>query len=143
MCNQNEWIVREAFLAYDRGDIGRMMQFVDPDLEWTFLDPGQEDSQPQVRHGREELEKAMRQLADLGLRTQLEGVVAAGDRVILVTRTPGIDDYRHRHADDPTYDVLTVRDGLIVGLRTCRDHEEARSLAGIAWTTAQLWWRDG
>jgi hypothetical protein len=27
MCNQNEWIVREAFLAYDRGDVTRMMDF--------------------------------------------------------------------------------------------------------------------
>jgi len=131
MCNQNEWIVREAFLAYDRGDIGRMMEFVDPDLEWTYLELGPEDPQPQVRHGREELEKALRQLAEQGLRTQLEGVVAAGDRVILVTRTPGIDEYRHPHVDDQHYDVLTVRDGLIVGLRTCRDHAEARSLAGI------------
>jgi ketosteroid isomerase-like protein len=40
MCNQNEWIVREAFLAYERGDVARMMDFVDPDLEWTYLDPG-------------------------------------------------------------------------------------------------------
>ncbi len=33
MCNLNEWIVREAFLAYDRGDIAAMMDFVDPGLE--------------------------------------------------------------------------------------------------------------
>jgi len=43
MCNQNEWIVREAFLAYQRGDVARMMDFVDQDLEWTYLDPGQDD----------------------------------------------------------------------------------------------------
>jgi hypothetical protein len=46
-------------------------------------------------------------------------------------RTPGIDRYRHRDADDRTYDVVTVRDGLIVELRTCRDRGEALSLAGI------------
>lgn len=132
MCNQNEWIVREAFLAYDRGDIARMMEFVHPGLEWTYLDPGSEDSQPQVRHGREELEKAVRQLADRGLRAQLEAVVAAGDRVILVVQTPGLDEYRNRQAGDWTYDVVTVRDGMIVELRACRDHAEARSLAGIA-----------
>ena len=44
--NQNEWIVREAFLAYDRGDVARMMDFVDPELEWTSIDPGLEDPQP-------------------------------------------------------------------------------------------------
>jgi ketosteroid isomerase-like protein len=131
MCNQNEWIVREAFLAYDRGDVARMMDFVDPDLEWTYLDPGLEDPQPQICHGREELEKALRRLADLGLRTELEAVVAAGDRVMLVMRTPGVDEYRHRQADDRTYNVVTVRDGLIVGLHACHDRGEARSLAGI------------
>jgi hypothetical protein len=29
MCNLNEWIVREAFLAYDRGDVAAMMDLVD------------------------------------------------------------------------------------------------------------------
>ena len=132
MCNQNEWIVREAFLAYDRGDITRMMEFVHPGLEWTFLDPGADDSQPQVRRGREELEKALLQLADRGLRPQLEAVVAAGDRVLLVVQTPGLNEHRNRQAGDRTYDVVTVRDGLIVELRACRDRNEARSLAGIA-----------
>jgi ketosteroid isomerase-like protein len=131
MCNQNEWIVREAFLAFDRGDIARTMSFVDPDLEWTYLDPHSEDLQLQTRHGRGELEKALRRQAELGLRAQLEAVVAAGDRVILVMQTPGIDEYRLRQADDRTYDVVTVRDGLIVEVRACRDHDEARSLAGI------------
>jgi len=131
MCNQNEWIVREAFLAYERGDVARMMDFVDPDLEWTYLDPAHEDPQPQTCRGREELEKALRRHADLGLRAELEAVVASGDRVMLVMRTPGVDEYMHRQADDRTYDVVTVRDGLIVGLQACRDRGEARSLAGI------------
>jgi ketosteroid isomerase-like protein len=132
MCNQNEWIVREAFLAYDRGDVARMMEFVDPDLEWTYLDPGLEDPQPQVCHGREELEKALRRQAGLGLKAEVEEVVAVGDQVMLVMRTPGVGQYRHRNADDRSYDVLTVRDGLIVGLHACRDRTEARSLAGIS-----------
>jgi ketosteroid isomerase-like protein len=132
MCNQNEWIVREAFRAYDRGDLARMMDFVDPDLDWTYLDPGLPDPQPQTCHGRGELEKALRRQAELGLRAQLEEVIAAGDQVLLVMRTPGVDKYRQRQADDRSYDVVTLRDGLIVGLRACRDRSEARSLAGIS-----------
>jgi ketosteroid isomerase-like protein len=131
MCNQSEWIVREAFLAYDQGDVARMMNFVDPDLEWTYLDPAFEDPQPQICRGREELEKSLRRLADRGLRAELEQVIAVGDKVILVMRTPGIDQYRHHQADDRTYDVVTIRDGRIVGLQACRDHAEARSLIGI------------
>jgi ketosteroid isomerase-like protein len=129
MCNENEWIVREAFLAYDRGDVRRMMDFVDPDLVWTHPDP---DLGNPKSDGREELAKALRRQADLGLRAELEEVVAAGDQVIVVMRTPGVDQYRHREqADDRTYDVITVRGGLIVGLRACRDRGEARAIAGI------------
>jgi ketosteroid isomerase-like protein len=131
MCNENEWIVREAFLAYDRGDFARMMDFVDPGLQWIHLDPGLPDPQPRVRGGREELEKALRQQAELGLRSELEEVVAAGDQVILVMHTPGLDKYLGRQADDRTYDVVTVRDGRIAELHACRDHSEARTLAGI------------
>jgi ketosteroid isomerase-like protein len=131
MCNQNEWVVREAFMAYDRGDVARMMDFVDPCLEWTYLDRSLEDPQPRVCHGRDELDRILRRLADAGLQANLEQVVAAGENVILVMRTPGLDQHRHQQAGDRTYDVVTVRNGLITGLRACRDHGEARSLAGI------------
>ena len=132
MCNQNEWIVREAFLAYDRGDVAGMLNFVDPGLEWTYFDPGLGDPRPQVCHGRDELEQVLRLQAQRGLRSELEEVVATGDQVILVMRTPGLDRFRQRQGDDRTYDVVTVRDGRIVGLHACRDHGEARSLAGIS-----------
>ncbi len=132
MCNENEWIVRKAFLAYDRGDFARMMDFHDPALRWTYFDPRLADPSPQVCTGREELEKALHRLARLGLRTELEEVVAAGDQVILVMRTPGLSRYLSGLPDDRTYDVLTVRDGRIVALHGCRDHGEARLLAGIS-----------
>src|SRR5215470_16434253 len=80
MCNQNEWIVREAFLAYDRGDVTRMMDFVDPEVDWTYRDPELADSEPQLCHGRGELEKALRRQAGRRLRAQLEEVIAAADR---------------------------------------------------------------
>lgn len=131
MCNQSEWIVREAFLAYDRGDVARMMEFVDPDLEWTYLDPSLADPRPLICRGRGELGKALLRQAERGLRAEVEQVIAAGEKVILVMRTPGVDQYRHRQTDDRTYDVITVRDGMIVELHACRDRGEARSLAGI------------
>jgi ketosteroid isomerase-like protein len=132
MCNQNEWIVREAFLAYSRGDVPRMMDFVDPDLEWTFLDPSEENPPPRTCHGRGELQKALIRQAERGLRAELEQVVACGEQVMLVMRTPGVDQYRMRQDGDRTFDVLTLRDGIIVAMRACRDRAEAQTLAGIA-----------
>jgi ketosteroid isomerase-like protein len=131
MCNLNEWIVREAFRAYVRGDIDGLMGYVDPELEWTYLDPGPQEPQPLTRHGREELKKALRLQADQNLRPELEQVIANGEKVILVMRTPGISRYQPWHDDDRTYDVVTVRDQLIVGLQACCGRSEARSLAGI------------
>lgn len=131
MCNQNEWIVREAFLAYDRGDIARMLDFIDPDLEWTYQDPAPGPPWPRICHGRAELAEALRHQAERGLRAELEEVIASGDRVMLVTHTPGVDEFRQWQEGDRTYDVVTLRDGLIVGLQACRDRSEARSLAGF------------
>ena len=130
MCNQNEWIVREAFLAYARGDVARMMEFVDPHLEWTNLGPALDDSR-QVRSGRDELEDALRRQASNGQRAELEEVVASGEKVMLVMRTPGLGLTRSHSPGDKTYDVITVRDGLIVGLCACEDRAAARSLIGI------------
>src|SRR5580658_10198539 len=55
MTTDNETIVRNAFAAIARGDVDSMLEMVDPDLEWTFLDPGRADPEPQVSHGREQL----------------------------------------------------------------------------------------
>lgn len=130
MCNQNEWIVREAFLAYARGDVARMMEFVDANLEWTNVGPGLDDS-AQVRAGRDELEEALWQQVSSGLLAELEEVVASGEKVMLVMRSPGLGLTRSHSPAGKTYDVVTVRDGLIVGLCACQDRAAARSLIGI------------
>jgi ketosteroid isomerase-like protein len=41
----NEAVIRSAYEAYAEGDLARMLEFVDPDLEWTYLDPAVTDAQ--------------------------------------------------------------------------------------------------
>jgi ketosteroid isomerase-like protein len=131
MSDQNVELIRRAYDAYARGDLATMLEVVDPDLEWTYLDPSLEDPQPQVCHGRHELEAALARQARQGLRAQLEEAVGHGDRVMVVVRTLGVDAYRVRQADDRNYDVFTVRDGRVVALRACRDRQEALRLTGL------------
>ena len=131
MSNENEDLIRRAYEAYSRGDAATMLRFVDPALEWTYLDPSVEDPEPQVCHGRHELELALRRQAERGLRAELEHVMASGDRVMVVVRTPGIDAFRVRKAEDRNFAVLTVREGRIVALRDCRDREEAMAAVAI------------
>jgi ketosteroid isomerase-like protein len=130
MPNQNTDLIRHAYQAYANGDLAAMLELVDPDLEWTYLDPTLERPTPQVCHGRHELENVLRGWARHGLRAELTEVAANGDLVMVGVRTPGIDAHYGRRGDDRAYSVVTVRDGRIVALRDCRDRREALRLVG-------------
>jgi ketosteroid isomerase-like protein len=131
MSNQHTDLIRHAYQAYADGDLATMLELVDPDLEWTYLDPTLERPTPQVCHGRHELENVLRGWAQHGLRAELDEVVANGDLVMVGVRTPGIDAHYGRRGDDRAYSLLTVRGGRIVALRDCCDRQEALRLAGI------------
>ena len=131
MSNRNVELIRSAYEAYARGDLKTMLQFVDPDLEWTYLDPSFEDPDPQVCHGRHEFETVLQRQAKRGLKAELEEVAGKGDRVMVGVRTPGADAFRVRKTDDRDYAVFTVRKGRIVAMRDCRNRREAVALAGI------------
>jgi ketosteroid isomerase-like protein len=131
MSSENVNLIRTAYAAYARGDVGSLLELVDPDLEWTYLDPSFEDPDPEVCHGRDELQAALERQAQRGLTAELEEVLGGADRVMVVVRIPGIDTYRARRANDRNYAVLTVRGGSIVALRDCRDRDEALTVAGI------------
>jgi ketosteroid isomerase-like protein len=127
----SESVVRAAYAAYARGDVAGVLEFVHPELEWTYLNPMEANPAPQTCHGRDELARGIRRQAALGVLPRLEEMTAQGDKVLVVIRIPGIDAFRVRQSGDRNYAVLTVRDGQITALRACRDHDEACELAGI------------
>jgi uncharacterized protein len=127
----SESVVRAAYAAYARGDVAGVLKLVDPELEWTYLNPMQDNPVPQTCHGRDELARGIRRQAALGLLPQLEEMTAQGDKVLVVIHIRGIDALRVRQSGDRNYAVLIVRDGRITALRACRDHDEARDLAGV------------
>jgi ketosteroid isomerase-like protein len=131
MSKENAELIRRAYQAYASGDLEAMLELVDPDLEWTYLDPALEHPTPQVCHGRHELEQALQHWAEHGRRAELQEVTSAGELVMVGIRTPGIDAVHDRRGDDRAYSVFTVREGRIVALRDCRDRQEALQVAGI------------
>lgn len=131
MTDGNEALVRAAYEAYGRGDVAGMLEFVAPELEWTYLDPAFENPEPQTCHGRDQLQRALERQAGQGLAAQIEEVTARGDKVMVVIRTPGLDRLRVRQAGDRNYLVLTLDQRRITAMRACRDRDEARRLAGI------------
>ena len=131
MADRNEAVVREAYEAYGRGDVARMLELVDPELEWTYLDPAFENPEPATCHGRDQLQLALERQAGQGLASQIEEISASGDKVMVVIRTPGVDQVRARQAEDRNFLVLTLAQERIVRMRACRDRDEARAFAGI------------
>jgi len=131
MADRNEAVVREAYEAYGRGDVARMLEFVDPELEWTYINPAFEDPEPDTCHGRDQLRLALERQAGQGLASQIEEIAASGDKVMVVIRTPGIDRVRARQAGDLNFLVLTLDQERIIKMRACRDQDEARAFAGI------------
>jgi ketosteroid isomerase-like protein len=131
MSNENAELIRRAYQAYANDDLAAMLELVDPDVEWTYLDPALEHPIPQVCRGRQELEQVLRHWAEHGLRAELEELTGSGELVMVGVRTPGADAHHGRGGDDRAYSVFTVREGRIVALRDCRDRREALRLAGL------------
>jgi ketosteroid isomerase-like protein len=72
MSEQNESLVRGAYEAYRRGDTAKLLDIIDPGLEWTYLDPSSANPEPQTCHGREQLQSALQGQAERGLRSEEE-----------------------------------------------------------------------
>jgi ketosteroid isomerase-like protein len=131
MANENEDLIRNAYDAYASGDLNAMLAVVDPDLEWTYLDPAFSSAEPQTCRGRDRLADGLRQQARRGLKSQVEEVIGNDDKVLVTVRTPGSDQFKARPTGDLAYDVFTIRNGRIVALRACRDRNQGLSVLGL------------
>ena len=65
-----------------------MLEFVDPALEWTYLDPAFEDPAPATCRSRDELRPALERQAGQGLVSEIEEIAASNDEVMVVTPYP-------------------------------------------------------
>lgn len=117
--------LRQAYEAYLEGHLQPILDLIAPDVEWTYLDPGSRDPQPQVCHGRAQVEAALRTRLAGGLHTNLEHLAQQGQHVLVILHTPGLDARRARQGDDRNFEVLTVRAARITAIRACRDRTEA------------------
>jgi ketosteroid isomerase-like protein len=131
MTTENENLIRGAYEAYARGDLTAMLAVIDPDLEWTYLDPAFPNPDAQTCHGRDQFADGLRRQARRGLKSQVEDVIGNEDKVLVTVRTPGADQFRARPTGDLNYDVFTIRDGRVVALRGCRDRGQALAVLGL------------
>jgi ketosteroid isomerase-like protein len=117
---ENEALVRRAVEAFVRADTAGPLELAHPDLEWTYLNPEDPDPQPQVRHGRDQVARALDHQPGQGVTTEVEEITTHGDKVVGVARTLGADERQAWRNGDRNILVLTAADGQISAMRAYR-----------------------
>jgi ketosteroid isomerase-like protein len=117
----NADIARRGFEAVARGDLDAVAELLDPDVKWHGGAPG-----PGSCHNRDEALEFIRRARAAGRMGQLEDVVDAGDRVVVVMRPP---------SGDLRANVTTFRDGKVVEMQAYERVAAALEAVGIAPST--------
>ncbi|HYT29896.1 MAG TPA: nuclear transport factor 2 family protein [Actinomycetota bacterium] len=78
MTRENVDSIRRGFEAWLQGDFDTMLGMIEPDVEWIAFEPGPWDC-----HGRDQMERVMRERFHHGARGRLAEVLDAGDKVVI------------------------------------------------------------
>ena len=135
MSRENVDFVRRAFEAFNReGREARTSEaMLAPDVEWE-VDLGVADFDG-VYHGRAAVRRFwLTFMAELEhMRIDVEELVDCGERVFSVTRAVGQGRHSGAVAATPrTFQVFTVRDGLIVRYQLFAERDKALEAAGLS-----------
>ncbi len=131
MGDENVRLIQSAFAEYLQGNLSAILDLVDPEFEWTYLEPSLANPEPQVCHGRQEFQRALQRQLHAGFTVELEEVQGHGEHVVVIVHLPGLDHHRVRQANDRNYEVFTIQQGRITALRACHDRDEALRVASL------------
>jgi len=83
MSQENVEIVRQAFDAFNRGDLEGVVAVCDPAVEWF---PPKELPSPGPFYGHQGVRSALSDVLDIfsGVRAEPERLIDAGDRVVVI-----------------------------------------------------------
>jgi ketosteroid isomerase-like protein len=132
MSDENVEVVREAWEAWSRGDMGALFDFYDPEVEWDMTHSYVPDMG--VFHGHEGIRDFFRQWRAFfaEYHAEAEEFVDAGDRVIVRVRQGGRGRASTVHVEMPAYwQLYTLRGGRAVRVAIYREEADAREAAGL------------
>ena len=123
-------ILRDAYAAFNRGDIAAAVAQLDPQIDWTepLEFPG-----GRSYHGRDDVAGYLTQSRANWAEgsSEPEQFIPAGNRIVVFVharfRTQGSTDWREVRLAD----VYTFRQGKPVSMRAFADRQEALSWAGV------------
>jgi ketosteroid isomerase-like protein len=133
MSQENLEVVREAFEAFQGGDLEKTAQLVDPELEFHGTVGGLQEGQ--IAHGQAEIDQVFEE-EDLEAweerRLEAEDFIDAGDNVVVL-----LHEYRRGRGsgvelEAETALVVGVSGGRVVRMQGYMDRQAAREAAGLS-----------
>jgi ketosteroid isomerase-like protein len=132
MPSEPKEVAREAWDAWQRGDVDRVFEVFDPAIEWdtTHFEPWPEDElyqgQAEVRHFLEQWLASWK-----GYEAGVADFIEAGDRVVALCWQRGVGVGSGVPVDQEWAQVLTVRDGKVVRVDNYSVPAEAFEAVGL------------
>jgi ketosteroid isomerase-like protein len=133
MSQENVEIVREAFEAFNEGDLEAVVGICDPAIEWL---PPAELPSSSTYHGHQGVRDATGDMLDLfrGLRAEPERLIDAGDQVVVLFMWRGrakgsglsLEQFGKQAG------VFTMRGGKAVKVEWYLDRATALDAAGVS-----------
>ncbi len=126
MSQENVEIVRKAFQAYARGDLGEMLANLDPDITWSPAEEAPTHGPNAVRAYLERWESAWEEL-----ETTPEEFIDAGDRVFVTVHFRGRGRESGIEVEARSHQVYVLRNGKTVRMDEFTERSEALRAAGL------------
>ena len=123
-------VVRRIHQAVERGESPRALGVFDDDVE--YVNPP-DAVEPGVLRGVDAFERAFATIDETfgGVRIEVEQLVDAGDRVLVLARLSGRGRASGVGIDIPQGYVWTLSNGRVVRFQWFNDRELARAAAGL------------
>jgi uncharacterized protein len=127
MSQENVEIVHRVFEEYALHGIQPASELLAPDIVWNPADEAPQHGQDGVRAYMERWEREWE-----GLKTTPEDFIDAGDRVVVTVHFTARGRGSGIEVEARTYEVFTVRDGVIVRMDEFTERPRALEAAGVS-----------
>ena len=131
MSQENVAVVEEVIKAVARQDAARLVELTDPAVEWhSFLAQVGEG----VYRGHDGIRRYVSDLSEVldVLRTEVDGVLVAGDVVVVVGRLRFRGKGSGVETEAPAGYVARLSGGRVAYMRAFREPEQALLAVGVA-----------
>jgi ketosteroid isomerase-like protein len=133
MSQENVEIVRSAYDAFNRGDVPAVLTKLDPSVEWDMTDyEGWLESD--VYYGHEGASSFLTDWATIfpDYRADLDRIIDNGDDVVVFATQRGHGTGSGVGAELSYVQIMTVRNGKVVRVRTYSDDAAALEAVGLS-----------